>query len=1061
MSLNSLSTYLFICIFTCVVYIHVRGIYSYGSQGVLIANTVDGSFIGLDIRSGKLFWKIDGPPLVSQSLSDLQLITKTKSYSIVPSLDGQLFLMERKLTNGSDLLGGASLKALPLSIDSLFSSNFMLTEDSLLTGGREHSTFAFNPNNGKIRYNCTRDGCTSSDVDKKLVEEPPNTNDPTIIVYRVNNVVRAVSAPSGVEKWNLSVHQYELCLLTGGIPTPTTAVQKTSPICNLPLGTPHAQKKFVDESFIDMEEPYWDIGLDKHTITARTKGLQSEEIWSYNFKSRISKAWIYRRDLQNLRPLSLFMYDRVALLLIEKVNELKKTTAISNFGSLKGKGLNLFNGKYTLSSPRKQKPKCPSRDRLIYLGSLNGQLYVQTEDGVDLPNPETINLSKSLSIHSAESLNNRRSDLTGYYQASYSKSPKLEKYTQPFILYDSVEETIEKATALGFPSNVGQFKPVHDFQPETIPEKALTSTDIEMSDTSGIPGQFLDSANDLLMLLLRASEIAVNHSPSGIENSRSLGFNLSAHFMQLVVLTGVIYFTAHWIMNARINYDTQLKNYSFQSEPCNLESVVVKTHSSSGDLCDSPKCPSCSTPNNLTTNPSCQSLLNTVNMQPPSFVSSFETDFKYIRRLGRGGFGQVFEVENRLDGCRYAIKRIKMNDTDDDKNIFLREVKALATLDHPGIVRYHRAWKEYPPAGWQESHDELVLGLSDDLTSRSGDCTDCGNNENCLSNTLFSSNIDSRHSSVSLCVDKSSIGLNESHHSSYRKLSKACLDDSLIVFDHQISTETFSLDGSSLVEQSIKDKSKNETKYTCYLYIQMQLCSPISLRDWLVSHSIPESRPPRVELICMFRQIVEAVAYLHDHSLMHRDLKPSNILFDLTNRLKLADFGLVTSMVDDKLNQSDSSCINCNKQGEQPSCPSVTTIVNDLNGESEHNNNNAIIDRQLYPLKEISTAQQKRSVLTRRHTDHVGTDLYMSPEQERGDNYNHKVDIFSLGLIFIELLIIFNTSMERIFTLTRAKHQKLPREFTICNPFEPLYSQINEFATTRPNSSSSYQLYID
>lgn len=63
----------------------------------------------------------------------------------------------------------------------------------------------------------------------------------------------------------------------------------------------------MDESFIDMEEPDWDIGLDKHTITARTKGLQSEEIWSYNFKSRISKAWIYRRDLQNLRPLSLFM----------------------------------------------------------------------------------------------------------------------------------------------------------------------------------------------------------------------------------------------------------------------------------------------------------------------------------------------------------------------------------------------------------------------------------------------------------------------------------------------------------------------------------------------------------------------------------------------------------------------------------------------------------------------------------------------------------------------------------------------------------------------------------
>lgn len=31
----------------------------------------------------------------------------------------------------------------------------------------------------------------------------------------------------------------------------------------------------------------------------------------------------------------------------------------------------------------------------------------------------------------------------------------------------------------------------------------------------------------------------------------------------------------------------------------------------------------------------------------------------------------------------------------------LREVEALVKLDHPGIVRFHNAWKEMPPAGWQ------------------------------------------------------------------------------------------------------------------------------------------------------------------------------------------------------------------------------------------------------------------------------------------------------------------------------------------------------------------------
>ena len=37
----------------------------------------------------------------------------------------------------------------------------------------------------------------------------------------------------------------------------------------------------------------------------------------------------------------------------------------------------------------------------------------------------------------------------------------------------------------------------------------------------------------------------------------------------------------------------------------------------------------------------------------------------------------------------------------------MREVKALAKLDHVGIVRYYQAWFENPPAGWQETQDLL------------------------------------------------------------------------------------------------------------------------------------------------------------------------------------------------------------------------------------------------------------------------------------------------------------------------------------------------------------------
>ncbi|KAF6779273.1 hypothetical protein AHF37_01415 [Paragonimus kellicotti] len=59
--------------------------------------------------------------------------------------------------------------------------------------------------------------------------------------------------------------------------------------------------------------------------------------------------------------------------------------------------------------------------------------------------------------------------------------------------------------------------------------------------------------------------------------------------------------------------------------------------------------------------------------------------------------------------------------------------------------------------------------------------------------------------------------------------------------------------------------------------------------------------------------------------------------------------------------------------------------------------------------------------------------------QERGEAYNHKVDIFSLGLIFLELLTPFSTNMERVQTLLNAKLRRLPVEFTSNHPDESTF----------------------
>lgn len=83
-----------------------------------------------------------------------------------------------------------------------------------------------------------------------------------------------------------------------------------------------------------------------------------------------------------------------------------------------------------------------------------------------------------------------------------------------------------------------------------------------------------------------------------------------------------------------------------------------------------------------------------------------------------------------------------------------------------------------------------------------------------------------------------------------------------------------------------------------------------------------------------------------------------------------------------------------------------------------------VTDMQETPENEFGATTSPRG-----HTNAVGTRLYMSPEQFIKKTYNYKVDIYSLGLIFFELLVPFSTDMERISTLTNVRDKKYPTDF--------------------------------
>jgi len=51
-----------------------------------------------------------------------------------------------------------------------------------------------------------------------------------------------------------------------------------------------------------------------------------------------------------------------------------------------------------------------------------------------------------------------------------------------------------------------------------------------------------------------------------------------------------------------------------------------------------------------------------------------------------------------------------------------------------------------------------------------------------------------------------------------------------------------------------------------------------------------------IEIKCIFKQLLDALNYMHAERYVHRDIKSSNILIDQNFRLKLADFGLARSI---------------------------------------------------------------------------------------------------------------------------------------------------------------------
>jgi serine/threonine protein kinase len=84
------------------------------------------------------------------------------------------------------------------------------------------------------------------------------------------------------------------------------------------------------------------------------------------------------------------------------------------------------------------------------------------------------------------------------------------------------------------------------------------------------------------------------------------------------------------------------------------------------------------------------------------------------------------------------------------------------------------------------------------------------------------------------------------------------------------------------------------------IYVVMEYCERGELYEFIANFGLLN---PRV-VLRIFKEITEAICFIHSRDIVHRDLKPENILLDSDMRPRLADFGLCHSTAKSQLMQT-------------------------------------------------------------------------------------------------------------------------------------------------------------
>lgn len=207
-------------------------------------------------------------------------------------------------------------------------------------------------------------------------------------------------------------------------------------------------------------------------------------------------------------------------------------------------------------------------------------------------------------------------------------------------------------------------------------------------------------------------------------------------------------------------------------------------------------------------------------------TSRFEEDFTVLSILGVGAFGRVLKVKNVLDSKTYALKIVRTPSKGGEALLkTLREVKLMADIEHPNIVRYYSSW-------FQFTNSTL------DLDADSKNAED-------LESKDYSQSIDPSSSTPPSVIPISLHSIPKSPEAA---------------------------------------KSPNSVpQRPLSLFIQMELCDS-TLQEWIKDLNVETTSYRKIEekILHCFVDLLKGVQCIHMKGYIHRDIKPSNIYWKST-----------------------------------------------------------------------------------------------------------------------------------------------------------------------------------